>query len=253
VWLFGIVWFSSIKDLKAIEQADRTSAKVMSSFLPSISKNTAADKPFKPKTDEAVTNNQQTAAISKVVALPSVPSKSPEQKVKQLVKTNAQYIRQVLRNLNALDTKAIQFYFPQNHRKKTEIVQHMYHCEGVLFGAVDKKTQSQLTILSTQQNSQEPRSKLLRVVNQELSRYEQQLLRLYAAQDTPVRVFPYSLDYNLASLIANELFNHHDAGELHQFSAIYALVNGQLKLSNIEVNGRRLDTSWLLSVRPCIS
>jgi hypothetical protein len=117
---------------------------------------------------------------------------------------------------------------------------------------VDEATKSQLTILSSQTSEQEVKSEFLRVVNHDLSQREQQLLNLYAANEIPVRVFPYSLDYRLATLIANELGKHNSSVKLNQFSAKYTLSEKGLGLSNIQLNGQVLDKSWLLSSKVCL-
>lgn len=254
IWLFGIAWLSPLNDAQTSEQAHEANPQAMMT-VQSIPNNTtgAHEKPFDDTADDTTVNINQHAVTRLKIALPSVPKQRPIEQVDKTVTPSTQQTREVLTTLNELDAKAIQFYFPQNDRKRNEIVQHMYRCEGLVFGAVDKETQSQLTILSNQQDGQAPRSELLRVVNQNLSKHERQLLSLYAAHDTPVRVFPYALDFTLASLIANELINHHDSAELRQFGATYVLVNKQLRLRNIKVNGRVLDTSWLLSTKPCLS
>ena len=166
---------------------------------------------------------------------------------------NTQETRDVLSALNSLDGYSLQFYFPQNRGKRRDIVQHMYRCEGVLFGVVDRATKSELIILSPQTSEQMVKSEFLRVVNYDLSQREQQLLNLYAANEIPVRVFPYSLDYRLASLIANELGNHESSAKLSQLSGKYILSEKGLGLSNIKLNGQFLDKSWLLSNKVCLS
>ncbi|MDT0581208.1 hypothetical protein [Brumicola blandensis] len=254
IWLFGMVWFSPLDDVQTSEQAHEANPQAMMTVKSIPNNKTGAhDRPFDDTADDTTAHINQHLVGSLKVALPSVPKQRPIEQVDKTVTPSTQQTREVLTTLNELDAKAIQFYFPQNDRKRNEIVQHMYRCEGLVFGAVDKETQSQLTILSNQQDGQAPRSELLRVVNQNLSKHERQLLSLYAAHDTPVRVFPYALDFTLASLIANELINHHGAAELQQFGATYVLVNKQLRLRNIKVNGRVLDTSWLLSAKPCLS
>ena len=254
IWLFGIAWLSPLNDAQTSEQAHEANPQAMMTVQSIPNNKTGAhDKPFDDTADDTTAHINQHLVGSLKVALPSVPKQRPIEQVDKTVTPSTQQTREVLTTLNELDAKAIQFYFPQNDRKRNEIVQHMYRCEGLVFGAVDKETQSQLTILSNQQDGQAPRSELLRVVNQNLSKHERQLLSLYAAHDTPVRVFPYALDFTLASLIANELINHHDSAELRQFGATYVLVNKQLRLRNIKVNGRVLDTSWLLSAKPCLS
>lgn len=219
-------------------------------------------------------HKNESAKRTRTISLPSVPhqsrvehtdvgSQQSEQVLNEastaklvhqkVTKPSVAYTREVLNTMSTLEATMVQFYFPKNPRKARAILEYMYQCEGVAFATVDRETRTQLTILSSTQENSEDRSQLLRVVNQDLSKHEQQLLTLYAAKDVPVRVFPFSFDYNLASLIANELAQHHDAVGLKQFHAEYKLSSGQLRLTNIRVNGRNLDQSWLLSVRACVS
>ncbi|MBF7073058.1 hypothetical protein ISG33_06560 [Glaciecola sp. MH2013] len=181
----------------------------------------------------------------------------PEQKAEQ--QASAEKISQTRLQLEELDAKSVNLYFPRQAKQRKLLIEHLYECEGIAFATLKSIEEPNLMILAPK-NAQidfaATYSQWFRVVNEGLSGKEKNLLLTYAPDAIPIRLFPMRLDTALSAHIAQVLYSQSTkAGEnipLSQFSARYRLSAGSLLLVDIQVNHKSLSEKWLLSEKQCV-
>jgi len=158
-------------------------------------------------------------------------------------------VKNVMNQLTELNSRDIQFLLPSGNSAKEAFLNHMYRCENMQFGALTKASPYQLTLLSDESSRTvlfQP-SEFLRVAHDYLNRYETNLLTLYGQGNRPVRIFPLSLDVNLATKLAQVTGEN----QLQSFSARYFLHGSQIGLTDIVLNQQPLTQNWIISAKGC--
>jgi hypothetical protein len=213
--------------------------------LPSVpvASNSAPSEPFR-QSDEMLSVMQ---AASTGVATPVSQSPTPAEKVS--MQPTAAEVKGVINQLTDLNSQHIQFLLPATNSAKKRFLAHMYQCENMQFGALTNKKPLQLILLSDDKTqTQEFRaSELLRVAHDYLNNYERSLLTLYGKGNRPVRIFPASLDANLAAHIAVALGDK----KLQSLSARYFLQGKHLGLTDVVLNEQVIPQNWIISSKEC--
>lgn len=162
--------------------------------------------------------------------------------------TNAE-VDNIINQLTDLNSQHIQFLLPATNLAKERFLEHMYQCENMQFGALTSKPPLQLILLSDMRTPipEFRASKLLRLAHDYLNDYERSLLTLYGQGNRPVRIFPRSLDINLATHIAAVLGDK----KLQSFSARYFLQGKQVGLTDVVLNEQVIFKNWTISSKVC--
>ncbi|MFQ3207308.1 MAG: hypothetical protein ACI9IT_001463 [Glaciecola sp.] len=166
-----------------------------------------------------------------------------------LLEPTVMQVKNVMNQLTVLNSRDIKFLLPSGNSAKEAFLNHMYRCENMQFGSLTKTSPYQLTLLSGESSRAvlfQP-SEFLRVAHDYLSRYETNLLTLYGQGNRPVRIFPLSLDVNLATKIAQVTGEN----QLNSFSARYFLHGSQIGLTEIVLNEQEVTQNWIISAKGC--
>lgn len=240
-----IVREQSEDNLDRLTQNSKLLAHLKLVTLPSVpvTSNSAPSEPVK-QSDE-MPNVIQVASGGG--ATPISQSPTPVEKV-SMQPTGAE-VKGVINQLTDLSSQHIQFLLPATNSAKKRLLEHMYQCENMQFGALTNKNPTQLIVLSDKRpQTQEFRaSELLRVANDYLNKYERSLLTLYGTGNRPVRIFPASLDANLAAHIAAALNDK----KLQSLSARYFLEGRKVGLTDIILNDQVIPQNWIISSKVC--
>ena len=162
-------------------------------------------------------------------------------------------VESILSELEELDGKRLQLYFPRSQFERDKLIRHLYQCEGIAFASIDSAQHDSLTILKNSKKYKQTDglhhfSTWLRLVNHGLTKEEQNLLLAYTKNGKGVRLFPRTLDHRLALLLKQNL----KAQALNDFTAQYSLSPQGLALTNIKVNNQVIEKNWLLSKNQCV-
>lgn len=198
--------------------------------------------------------SKQSAEILNAMQLESADAATPVSHSRVPVETmsmqpTATEVKGVLSQLTDLNSQHIQFLLPATNSAKERFLKHMYQCENMKFGALTNKQPLQLILLSDDRSRRQEfrASELLRVAHDYLNKYERNLLTLYGKGNRPVRIFPASLDANLAAHIAVALGEK----KLQSLSARYFLQGKQLGLADVVLNEQVIPQKWIISTKVC--
>jgi len=240
-----IVREQSEDNLERLTQNSKLLAHLTLVTLPSVpvTSNSARSESFK-QSDEMPTVVQVTSA-----GVATQISRSPTPVGKVSMQPTAAEVKGVMNQLTDLNSQHIQFLLPATNSAKKRFLAHMYQCENMQFGALTNKKPLQLILLSDDKTQAQDfrASVLLRVAHDYLNNYERSLLTLYGKGNRPVRIFPASLDANLAAHIAVALGDK----KLQSLSARYFLQGKQLGLTDVVLNEQVMPQNWIISSKEC--
>jgi len=170
-------------------------------------------------------------------------------------KVSAMY--QQLISDNTLD---IEIAWPNNTLERQNTFSFLYQCLGMKFGVLNwpKSNQPKVTLAKASYQNSSNFSKMksdnsnqasdwLRIAQGQLASQERHWLKQYNLSGTPVRLFPKVIDWQLASLLTQQLNNV----PLTSFRARYKYANNHLMLTNIRLNGNMLSKNWTLITSSC--
>ncbi|MBU2978209.1 hypothetical protein [Alteromonas sp. C1M14] len=132
----------------------------------------------------------------------------------------------------------IELAWPQNKGKRETLLDYLYTCLAAEFALLDGQT---LVYLSP--NTFERKSAWLRVVHGSLSAQEQRWINGARATGTAVRLLPERVDQRLSAYISEALGDE----SLISLYGQYQLTHSQLYLNHIIINGKQIESEWLLS------
>lgn len=160
----------------------------------------------------------------------------------------------------------IEIAWPNNAKERQNTFSFLYQCIGMKFGVLNKQANgtNKVTLakntyhlnskhlnnkhLNNNHFNATHTSDWLRIAQGELAMQEIQWLKQYSLSGTPVRLFPKSIDWQLASLLTKKLNNT----PLIHFRARYKYQNNQLVLSNIVLNKLVVTNNWTLAKSDCL-
>ena len=145
--------------------------------------------------------------------------------------------RAQLQAMTEMQGEAMQLRFPDSIQTTKRILNYMHKCIGIDIAAYTGKD---LIMLKQSQTRHSP---MLRLASGQMTQTESALLALYASSYTLARLYPLWFDMRLSQKIYESL----QSNELKQFSGTYRLLNNNLWLDNITLNGKALDESWLMA------
>ena len=148
-------------------------------------------------------------------------------------KADSEQTQKVFQQLQQAQGLDLQIAWPQQTSKRNAVLGYLYRCAGAQFAVLE---QQQLTYLSPKRYVTV--SQWLRVAQGALSPAEQDWLKHSAG--TPVRIFPQSIDWQLAQHISQQL----GGAKLHSLRAVYGLAGNRLQLTNVLVNGQKSPNNW---------
>lgn len=189
------------------------------------------------------TNNElKNKHAEKTPHLEQVTKKSLESKAKH---TTSEIYQQITSDKNT----DIQIAWPRARGERNRLFEFLYQCAGMKFGTLDNElvTLAPSPGVNAMNQSAAPHSDWLRIAQGELAPQEIYWLNKHKLQGLPVRLLPRSIDWQLAQYVRYELGN----SELSQFRASYKFSRNSLSLSDIELNGKRLNSQWLITTRRC--
>jgi hypothetical protein len=142
--------------------------------------------------------------------------------------------------LDELNTANMRISMPSSYREQQQLFRFLYQCVGIGLGAIDERRDS-VTLMPLLALPNQP-SKLLRGISGQMSEQERAMGLAYAPMQKLVRVYPASFDVVLAQHIGAHL----NGKGLQSFLAHYKLRHNQLFLTDIVINDRNIEQTWML-------
>ncbi|WP_299083101.1 hypothetical protein [uncultured Paraglaciecola sp.] len=168
----------------------------------------------------------------------NITSGTPKEVAKtQISRQDIQSVFQQLQAENGLD---MQIAWPQQRNERQTVINYLYRCAGVQFAVLENQ---QLTYLSPKRYVNV--SHWMRLAQGALS--DQEARWYQGSKGVPVRVFPQSVDWALATLIAEHL----QGEKLQVLRATYDVVGRNLRLIDVSVNQASISHSWPLYQGKC--
>lgn len=143
----------------------------------------------------------------------------------------------------------IEIAWPDNKRARQNVFDFLYQCAGMKFGVLNNQevTLAKNEYLTFNKNNNQQPSEWLRIAQGELNNQELKWLQQYKLSGTAVRLFPKAIDWQLATLLTNQL----NGASLKSLRAIYQLSGYRLMLASITLNGKLLANDWTLIQSKC--
>lgn len=133
----------------------------------------------------------------------------------------------------------IELAWPEDKGKRETLLDYLYTCLAAEFALLKGQN---LVYLSP--NTFERKSAWLRVVHGSLSAQEQRWIKASSITGTAVRLLPEAVDQRLSAFISEALGDE----SLISLRGQYQLTHSQLYLNHIIINGKQIESEWLLSV-----
>jgi len=163
------------------------------------------------------------------------------------IKTVSAMYQQLISN----DSINIEIAWPDNSTEREKLFSYLYQCIGMKFGVLSHQ---KVTLIKNNYqhiadvHSNQP-SEWLRIAQGQLARQEHHWLQQYYLSGIPVRLFPKTVDWQLARLLTSHLKKE----PLRSLRARYMGLGDRLILTNISVNGQLLTNNWTLITKKCPS
>ncbi|MEG3766417.1 hypothetical protein [Alteromonas sp. 14N.309.X.WAT.G.H12] len=132
----------------------------------------------------------------------------------------------------------IELAWPQDRSKREALLDYLYTCMAAEFALLQGQT---LVYLSA--NTFERKSQWLRLVHGSLSAQEQRWINASSVTGTAVRILPEAVDQRLSAYVSEALGDE----SLISLRGQYQLTHSQLYLNQILINGKQIESEWLLS------
>lgn len=185
----------------------------------------------------------------------------PIEKIKQRKNNNnnnnkAQSVSSMYQQLTSNNAIDIEIAWPKNNIERQNTFTFLYQCLGMKFGVLNGQQTNQPKVTLAKQpytnviksNTDNQISDWLRIAQGQLAHQEQEWLQKYELSGTPVRLFPKAIDWQLATLLTQQLGN----APLTSFRARYKYSNNRLMLTNIKLNQVLLTNNWVLITSQCL-
>lgn len=258
--------------LANIENKPQEDLALLEIDLPSLAKVTSPlpDKQQKQSitTKTRYVKDKHAKAITSPSQVQLTDQHKPKRAVKATVKQTAEpnkvtkatkSVAAMYQQLISDDSIDIEIAWPENSRERQDTFTFLYQCIGMKFGVLhwqqssQQVSQQKVTLAKnpylqvSMDNNRQQVSDWLRIAQGQLAKQEQYWLQKYALSGTPVRLFPKALDWQLASLLTQQLNNT----ALTSFRARYQHRDDRFMLTNISINGRLLTSDWTLLTSNC--
>lgn len=193
--------------------------------------------------------NHSAKAISaiKVASQPSPVVKKSSTAKSVVHPVNKKSVSAIYQQLSSDSDINIELAWPNNISARQDILIFLYQCIGMKFGVLSNGNVTLAKTPYQQLDQKQQPSEWLRIAQGQLANQEQQWLKQYNLAGTPVRLFPKSVDWQLAKHINNKL-----KGEpLKSLRARYKRAKQRLLLTDIQLNGQQLSKNWTLITTKC--
>jgi len=176
-----------------------------------------------------------------------------------------QSVSAMYKQLTSDDSIDIEIAWPKNRHDRQDTFTYLYQCIGMRFGVLNGLTSAKkkVTLVNNYEqynvhnnprdiknamaNNAQQVSDWLRIAQGQLANQEHHWMQKYTLTGTPVRLFPKTVDWQLAHLLTLQL----KSANLTSFRARYQRSGDHLLLTNISVNGRLLPHDWTLISKKC--